>query len=73
MNHIIIFLFVANDPTGKLINLASYGAIQECKIVKKRSLNIFQKTENINVALGAAKTIGCTVHNIGLQDLLDGR
>ena len=60
-------------PAGKLINLASNGAIQECKIAKKRGLNVFQKTENINIALRTAKEIGCNVQNIGVGDLLDGR
>ena len=56
-----------------MINLAAVGAIQESRLNKRKNLNVFQKTENINIALAGAKSIGCVVINIGAQDILDGR
>lgn len=38
-----------------------------------KTINIFQKTENLNIALNAAKKIGCTVVNMGAQDIVEGR
>jgi len=57
----------------KLINLAVPDTIDVRAINSKESLNLYQKTENINLALNAAKSIGCTVVNIGAQDLIEGR
>jgi len=57
----------------RLINLAAPDTIDERAINKKDSLNIYQKTENINLALNAAKSIGCQVVNIGAQDIMEGR
>lgn len=36
-------------------------------------LNTFQMTENNNVVINSAKAIGCSVVNIGSQDLIEGR
>mmetsp|Transcript_113 Transcript_113/g.206 ORF Transcript_113/g.206 Transcript_113/m.206 type:complete len:631 (+) Transcript_113:113-2005(+) len=57
----------------KLINLAVPDTIDERALNKKESLNVYQKTENVNLALNAAKGIGCQVVNIGAQDLIEGR
>ncbi len=38
-----------------------------------RSLNHFQIAENTNVAVAAARSIGCSVVNIGGQDISEGR
>jgi hypothetical protein len=57
----------------KLINLAQYDAIDERAINKGANLSIYKKTENQNLALNAAKSIGCQVINIGAQDLIEGR
>lgn len=38
----------------------------------KKDMNTFQKTENQNLVVNSAKAIGCTVVNIGPQDLIDG-
>ncbi|CAM9157581.1 unnamed protein product [Ectocarpus fasciculatus] len=57
----------------KLINMASADTIDERAINKKESMNVYQKTENQNLALNAAKAIGCQVVNIGAQDLIEGR
>lgn len=49
----------------KLINLANHDAIDDRAINKKENMNVYQKTENQNLALNAAKSIGCQVINIG--------
>lgn len=36
-------------------------------------LNTFQMTENNNLVINSAKAIGCSVVNIGSQDLIEGR
>ena len=36
-------------------------------------MNVYQKTENLNLALNAAKAIGCQVINIGAHDLIEGK
>lgn len=36
-------------------------------------MNVFQKTENLNLALGAALNIGCKIVNIGAQDIISGK
>ena len=43
----------------KLINLAQFDAIDERAINIKENLNVYQKTENQNLVLNAAKAIGC--------------
>ena len=57
----------------RLINMAVPDTIDERAINKKESVNVYQKTENQNLALNAAKAIGCQVVNIGAQDLIEGR
>jgi plastin-1 len=57
----------------KLINLAQRDAIDERAMNTKDVLNVYQKTENQNLALNAARAIGCQVVNIGAQDLIEGR
>ena len=36
-------------------------------------LSLFHQTENINVAVQSAKSLGCSTVNIGPQDILEGR
>nr|CAB3477244.1 unnamed protein product [Digitaria exilis] len=57
----------------KLINLAVPGTIDERAINTKRVLNLWEKNENHTLCLNSAKAIGCTVVNIGTQDLAEGR
>ena len=57
----------------KLINLAVPDTIDVRAINQKETMNVYQKSENINLALNAAKAIGCQVVNIGAQDLIEGR
>ncbi|CAO2200555.1 unnamed protein product [Urochloa humidicola] len=57
----------------KLINLAVPGTIDERAVNTKRVLNLWEKNENHTLCLNSAKAIGCTVVNIGTQDLAEGR
>lgn len=57
----------------KLINLAVPGTIDERTINTKKNLNPWERNENHTLCLNSAKAIGCTVVNIGTQDLVEGR
>ncbi|XP_049380546.1 fimbrin-2-like [Solanum stenotomum] len=57
----------------KLINVAVPGTIDERAINMKRMLNPWERNENHTLCLNSAKAIGCTVVNIGTQDLIEGR
>lgn len=58
---------------SKLINVAVPGTIDERAINTKRVLNPWERNENHTLCLNSAKAIGCTVVNIGTQDLVEGR
>ncbi|KAG0559488.1 hypothetical protein KC19_10G108900 [Ceratodon purpureus] len=57
----------------KLINVAVAGTIDERAINMKDKLNPWERIENHTLCLNSAKAIGCSVVNIGTQDLGDGR
>ncbi|KAE9223987.1 hypothetical protein PF004_g12350 [Phytophthora fragariae] len=60
----------------KLINAAVPETIDEraLNFVKRaKELNVYQKTENQNLCINAAKSIGCSVVNIGPDDLIVGK
>ncbi|KAL3624616.1 Fimbrin-5 [Castilleja foliolosa] len=57
----------------KLINVAVPGTIDERAINTKSVLNPWERNENHNLCLNSAKAIGCTVVNIGTQDLVEAR
>ncbi|GKC33666.1 fimbrin-1 [Tanacetum coccineum] len=57
----------------KLINVAVPNTIDERAINTKRMLNPWERNENHTLCLNSAKAIGCTVVNIGTQDLVEGR
>ncbi|CBI28793.3 unnamed protein product, partial [Vitis vinifera] len=57
----------------KLINVAVPGTIDERAINTKQILNPWERNENHTLCLNSAKAIGCTVVNIGTQDLVEGR
>ncbi|KAK6918772.1 Calponin homology domain [Dillenia turbinata] len=57
----------------KLINVAVPGTIDERAINTKHALNPWERNENHTLCLNSAKAIGCTVVNIGTQDLVEGR
>lgn len=57
----------------KLINVAAPGTIDERALNIKENLNLWERVENHNLCLNSAKVIGCSVVNIGTQDLIEGR
>lgn len=57
--------------TSKLINKAINGTIDDRDINTNDNLNLFQKTENLNLAISSAKSIGCVVVGVNPQALLD--
>ncbi|XAR55300.1 hypothetical protein NMG60_11035337, partial [Bertholletia excelsa] len=57
----------------KLINVAVPSTIDERAINTKATLNPWERNENHTLCLNSAKAIGCTVVNIGTQDLIEGR
>ncbi|KAK9089802.1 hypothetical protein Scep_028884 [Stephania cephalantha] len=57
----------------KLINVAVPGTIDERAINTKTVLNPWERNENHTLCLNSAKAIGCTVVNIGNQDLVEAR
>ncbi|XP_073023702.1 fimbrin-5-like [Primulina eburnea] len=57
----------------KLINVAVPGTIDERAINTKGDLNPWERNENHTLCLNSAKAIGCTVVNIGTQDLVEAR
>ncbi|RDX62205.1 Fimbrin-5 [Mucuna pruriens] len=68
--------FLPIDPATdafKLINIAVPGTIDDRAINTKRVLNPWERNENHTLGLNSAKAIGCTVVNIGTQDLVEGR
>lgn len=57
----------------KLINLAVPGTIDERALNVKEHLNPWERNENHTLGLNSAKAIGCSVVNIGTEDLAEGR
>ena len=59
----------------KLINDSVPDTIDSrvLNIPKAKALNAFQITENNNIVITSSKAIGCSVVNIGPQDIADGR
>ena len=58
---------------AKLINASVPGTIDERVLNVTGNSSLFKMTENGNVVINSAKAIGCSVVNIGAQDLIDGR
>src|ERR1044072_1771826 len=58
---------------SKLINVAVPGTIDERAINTKRNPSLWEKNDNHTLCLNSAKAIGCTVVNIGTQDLVEAR
>ncbi|NXW59365.1 PLSI protein, partial [Eurystomus gularis] len=56
----------------KMINFSQPDTIDE-RAVNKKKLTPFTISENLNLALNSASAIGCTVVNIGSQDLQEGK
>ncbi|NXG41628.1 PLSI protein, partial [Psilopogon haemacephalus] len=56
----------------KMINFSQPNTIDE-RAINKKKLTSFTISENLNLALNSASAIGCTVVNIGSQDLKEGK
>ncbi|NXL86075.1 PLSI protein, partial [Alectura lathami] len=56
----------------KMINFSQPDTIDE-RAINKKKLTPFTISENLNLALNSASAIGCTVVNIGSQDLKEGK
>ena len=57
----------------KLINAAVPGTVDERVINRKKPLNIYQKTENLRLAISAAVSVGCRIVNITPQFIIEGK
>jgi hypothetical protein len=57
----------------KLINACVPGTIDERVINFKKKKNAWEKNENQQLAINSAQGIGCSVVNIGPNDLIEGR
>ncbi|KAL0726942.1 hypothetical protein Bca4012_023035 [Brassica carinata] len=64
---------LVKDGCSKLINVAVPGTIDERAINTKKVLNPWERNENHTLCLNSAKAVGCTVVNIGTQDLAEAR
>ena len=62
-----------NSLISRLINVVVRGTIDERAINKKIVLNPWERNQKHMMCLNSAKAIGCTVVNIGTQDLVEGR
>jgi len=56
----------------KLVNVAQPGTIDPRVINTRGTLNVHQKTENQNLALNSAKSIGCQIVGINSTNLIEG-
>lgn len=57
----------------KLINEITPGTIPFEAINIGDSLNVFQKTENLNLAIDSSKGIGCNIVNVHASSILEGK
>eukprot|EP00830_Metopus_es_P019437 TRINITY_DN717_c0_g1_i2.p1 TRINITY_DN717_c0_g1~~TRINITY_DN717_c0_g1_i2.p1 ORF type:complete len:431 (+),score=99.73 TRINITY_DN717_c0_g1_i2:96-1295(+) len=57
----------------KMINQSLAGTVDERVINKKTPLSIYQRTENLRLAINASMAIGCHIVNITPQSILDGK
>jgi hypothetical protein len=56
---------------ARLLNIAIPGTINEKQLNKGEVLNIFQKTENLNMVISGCRQIGLHLVNIGAQDITE--
>lgn len=57
----------------KLINDAVPDTIDERVLNVKKNMNNFQMVENNNIVINSAKAIGCSVVNIGPEDIIEAK
>ena len=55
------------------MNIVEPDTIDERALNNNETLSKFQVVENCNLAINAAKSIGCRITNIGASDIMDGR
>jgi hypothetical protein len=55
----------------RLINHIKEGSIDEKKINKSPSMNVYRKVENIQLVLKAAQALGCHIVNIHPEEIID--
>lgn len=60
-----MFSFLINDAVKDTVDIRAVNL--------KTGMNTFQSTENQNIVVNSAKAIGCSVVNIGPQDLIEGK
>ncbi|MFS7911843.1 putative calponin domain, CH domain superfamily, fimbrin/Plastin [Helianthus anomalus] len=72
-NNVMSQVHRPNDRCSKLINAMVPNMINEWTINTKRVLYPWGRNENHTLCLNSAKAIGCTIVNIGNQDLDEGR
>nr|CCA19751.1 fimbrinlike protein putative [Albugo laibachii Nc14] len=71
-----LFLSVADGVLlCKLLNEAVPETIDSraINLTTTKALNVYEMTENLNLCINAAKSIGCSVVNIGPADLIEGK
>lgn len=70
-----LYIHIDGLILSKLINDAVPDTIDErvLNVPKNKKINNFQMVENNNIVVNSAKAIGCSVVNIGSQDLIEGR
>jgi hypothetical protein len=58
---------------ARLINIVKPGCIEERRLNTNRQMTIFQRNENIQIVLTAAREMGCVVIGIGVKDIGERR
>jgi hypothetical protein len=58
---------------SKLINFSVPNTIDERSINKGKNASVYQKLENLELALRSAEAIGCHVINIRPKDIIDAK
>lgn len=57
----------------KLINDSKPNSIDERVLCTKEGMNVFQKKQNLNLAINSATAIGCQVVNVQPEAIMEGR
>ena len=53
----------------RLINNVKANTIDERRLNKQATMSVYQRNENLNEVIRAARVIGCVVVNIGAEDI----
>lgn len=68
-----IFITLDGIILAKLINACIPNTIDDRVLNLQKKLSPFQMIENMNVVINSSKAVGCSVVNIGAQDLMQGK